>query len=134
MILLTVFTHFLLVFGYLPFATPIAAHLLHVIHHLVISRTFWLGSLLNRFLQPLREVLAFLLHILVDDHLLFSAFRMLISLLTDLHFCCGGDVLDGVLLICIAFLDLCEIVLDLFLSILVGFVQSVFKLLGEFIN
>merc|ERR1719498_298920 len=106
MILLTVFTHFLLVFGYLPFATPIAAHFLYVIHHLFISGTFWLGSLLDRFLQPLREVLAFLLHILVDDYFLFPAFSMLISLLADLHFCCGGDVLDGVLLIGIAFLDL----------------------------
>merc|ERR1719375_217989 len=115
MILLALLADLLFVFSNLSLSTPVAAHLLHVIYHLVIGGTFWCRSSLSGLLQPICEVLAFLLHIRVDVHFIVPACCMFISLLPHLHFCGFCNVLDRVLLVSIALFDPCEILLDLLL-------------------
>ena len=84
--------------------------------------------------RDLCKVLALLLHVFEDDHFLVSAFRMLISAFPNLNLCRLSNVLHGTLLILIAFFDLCDVLIDLILSILVGCVQSLFQFLGKLIN
>merc|ERR1719316_2141992 len=126
--------HFLLLFGYLSFATPVATHLHHVIYHLVISRTFWCRSFLHCFLQPSCEMLAFLLHILIDDHFFVSAFRMFITLFSHHCFHIVGNALHFVLLTGVALCEALEILIAQLLSCFLGLVQSVSQIIDKLLN